>query len=118
VDTHASKELVFHYRPDKILIDADFLFDLPATEAYAKSGESVSAGIATKVFAAIMITSGSAVCQKRMIWYNFSAGDRKGYDESVKRIDKWDFDTMVPSHGDAIEGGGEEIFRKVFQWHL
>lgn len=67
VDAHANKELVFHYKPDKVLIEADFIFDLPATEAYSLSGESTSTGIATRIFAAIQNTSGSAIWQKRML---------------------------------------------------
>lgn len=40
VDGHVNRELVFLYRPDKILIEADLMFNLPAREQYSRVPES------------------------------------------------------------------------------
>merc|ERR1711964_861214 len=37
VPSHVNKELVFHHRPTRTLIQADLLFNLPATEQFSKA---------------------------------------------------------------------------------
>ena len=118
VYAHPNKELVFNYRPDKTLIEADLLFNLPATEQYSKSGESPNSGWPSKLFNSLNNTRGNAIWQRRLIYYALSAGNRPAFNASVDRINKWDFDRIIPCHGDVIESGGKGIFEKVMQWHL
>ncbi|KAL2062391.1 hypothetical protein VTL71DRAFT_6657 [Oculimacula yallundae] len=118
VDAHPNKELVFFHRPSKTLIEADLLFNLPATEQYSKSGDSAETGWVTKLFVGIQNTRGEATWQKRMLWYVFSKGDRGAFNESVARIDKWGFENLVPAHGDSLVGDGKGVWSKVMQWHL
>jgi len=118
VDAHPNKELVFFHKPSKTLIEADLMFNLPATEQYSKSGVDPTTGWATKIFAGLQNTKGDAKWQKRMLWYAFSSGDRSGFNASVQRINGWGFENIVPCHGDTILGEGKGIFEKVFQWHL
>ena len=118
VDAHANKELVFNHKPTKTLVEADLLFNLPATEQMSKTGVSATSGFFTRFFCSINGTQGSAIWQKRLIWYAISAADRKGYNESIGKIAKWDFDRIIPCHGDVIESGGKGIFEKVMGWHL
>lgn len=118
VPAHANKELVFNFRREKTLIEADLLMNLPAVEQYAKSSENPHTGMLTKLFNGGAGTTGSAlVWQRRMIWYGI-AQDRKSYGESVKRIAGWDFERIIPCHGDVIETGGKGVFRSVMQWFL
>lgn len=118
VSAHPNKELVFFNKPERTLIEADFLFNLPATEQFSKTKESPTAGILTRLFVRLNSTQGAALGQKRFLWWAISSRDRKSYNESVKRVDGWDFDRIVPCHGDVIETGGKGVFRKVMQWHL
>lgn len=118
VDAHPNKELVFFHKPSKTLIEADLMFNLPATEQYSKAGESSNTGIFTKIFGALQNTKGAATWQKRMLWYALSAGNREGFNSSIAKIAAWDFDTIVPCHGDTMIGDGKGIFQKVFEWHL
>lgn len=118
VSAHANKELVFCHHPTRTLIEADYMFNNPATEQFSKTGVDPSSGILSKLFGALTSTAGSAIAQQRMIWWGTSAGDRPSFARSTARIDKWDFDRIVPCHGDVIETGGKEVFRKVFRWHL
>jgi len=118
VDAHPNKELVFYYKPDKVLIEADYMFNLPATEQYSKTGEPANKGLLTKLFVSLQTTAGTAIWQKRMLWYLMSASDRPGYNASTKRISQWDFETIIPCHGDVIQADAKGIFRKVFEWHL
>ena len=118
VDGHANLELVFLYKPEKVLIEADLLFNLPATEQYSKvpEAERPSGGILGKVFEGVQSNEGEAKWLKRFNWY--LSKDRTSFNESMKRINEWDFVTMIPCHGDVLEGNGKETFRRVFDWHL
>lgn len=118
VGSHTNKELVFCHKPDRTLIQADMFFNLPATEQYSKTGLSATSGIFTKIFTGFQNTKGTATWQKRFIWYVASSGDRKGFARSARNIASWDFDRVIPCHGDVIENGGKGIFKKVMDWHL
>ncbi|KAJ9155270.1 Beta-lactamase-like protein [Pleurostoma richardsiae] len=120
VDAHPNKELVFFYRPDKILIEADLMFNLPANEQYSRvpAAQALQKGVAERIFGSLQTTAGEAKGMKRFMWYVFSAKDRKGFNASAKKINEWDFKTIIPCHGDTIEGNGKEIFEKIFEWHL
>lgn len=118
VSAHQNQELVFNHKPSKTLIEADLMFNLPATEQFSKSGVDAGSGYLTKLFCGINHTQGNATWQKRFIWYAISAGDRPGFNASVSRIAKWDFERLIPCHGDVIETGGKGIFEKIMGWHL
>jgi len=79
---------------------------------------SATAGMLTGWFVGLMSAEGSAVWQKRFNWYVASAMDRGGFNRSVRKIERFDFDRIIPCHGDVIESGGKGVFRKVFEWHL
>ena len=123
VDAHANKELVFNHRPTKTMIEADFIFNLPATEQHSRAGPNgtpldPTKGLLNKIMNGINHTKGNPVWQKRLLWYAISSSDRPGFNASVAKIDKWDFNAIIPCHGDVIESGGKGIFQKVMQWHL
>jgi len=118
VDGHANKELVFNFKAEKTLIEADLLFNLPATEQFSKTGLDAKSGILTKLFSALNSTSGAAMGQRRFIWYATSSGNRPSFNASIEKINGWDFDKIVPCHGDVIESDAKGIFQKVFAWHL
>ncbi|KAF2248411.1 hypothetical protein BU26DRAFT_520092 [Trematosphaeria pertusa] len=116
VYAHQNKELVFNHKSTKTLIQADLIFNYPPTEQFSKTGVSATSGILTKIFGALTNTRGNG--QKRLIWWGISSGDRMGYAKSVERIDKWDFERIIPCHGDVVETGGKGIFQKIMEWHL
>ncbi|KAF3768688.1 hypothetical protein M406DRAFT_92020 [Cryphonectria parasitica EP155] len=119
VDAHANKELVFLYKPEKVLIEADLMFNLPATEQYSRCPEAErKVGFPAKLFTSMQSTEGEAKGMKRFLWYGLSSRDRKGFNESIARIDAWDFETLVPCHGETIVGTARSTWSKVFEWHL
>lgn len=118
VGSHANKELVFCHKPDKTLIEADMMFNLPAREQFSRTGEDPTSGFLTKLFVGLQSTVGSATWQKRFLWYVASSSDRNSFNQSARKIASWDFDRIIPCHGDVIETGGKGIFKKVFDWHL
>lgn len=117
VDGHPSRELVFLHKPSRTLIEADLLFNLPATEQYSKSGQSPTSGLLTKIISPLMSAAPPATWQKRFAWHLLAA-DRKSFRESMQRIDQWDFDRLIPCHGDVIETGAKGVFRNIMEWFL
>lgn len=118
VHSHANKEIVFNHKPTRTLIEADLLFNLPAIEQHSKAGIDPSSGILTKIFSALTHTRGEAVGQRRFLWYMASKTDRAAFNESMARINAWDFERLIPCHGDVIEKDGKTTFQRVMKWHL
>ena len=118
VDAHPNGEFVVCYKPEGTLIEADLIWNLPAGEQYSRCGESATEGVLTRFFVGMLGLQGEAMAQKRLLWYGFSRGDRKGFGESMRRIRGWDFDRIIPCHGDVVETGGKGVFERVMEWHL
>ncbi|UPK91537.1 hypothetical protein LCI18_002472 [Fusarium solani-melongenae] len=119
VDGHANLEIVFLYKPERVVIQADLLFNLPPTEQYSKvpEAEVPQDGAIGKVFACVQNPRGDVKWLRRFNWY-VASKDKNSFNESMERIAQWDFVTMIPCHGDVMEGDGKEIFQNVFEWHL
>ncbi|KAF2999542.1 hypothetical protein E8E14_005751 [Neopestalotiopsis sp. 37M] len=120
MDSHTNKEIVLFFKPEKILIQADLMFNLPAIEQYSRvpEAERNSHGLINKLFNSVQSTEGEAKGTKRLLWYGLSAGDRPSFNKSIERINSWDFVTIIPCHGETMVGNGKPLFEKVFQWHL
>ncbi|KAK3298358.1 uncharacterized protein B0H64DRAFT_73337 [Chaetomium fimeti] len=117
---HPNREVVFLWKPEGVVVQADLVFNLPATEQYSRvpEAERPRLGVLGKVFSSFQTTAGDALGMKRFLWYVASRNDRAGFDESVARMARWEFDTIVPCHGETIVGDGKAVFEKVFAWHL
>ncbi|KAI5861075.1 hypothetical protein GGS23DRAFT_598952 [Durotheca rogersii] len=127
VAAHPNREIVLLYKPDRVLVEADLLFNLPAVEQYSRVPAAAAAPregalrrLANRIFEALNTTAGAARGTKRFLWYFIAGagGDRDAFNASVRRIASWDFDTIVPCHGETIEGRGKAVFEKMFEWHL
>lgn len=118
VHAHANKELVFNHKPTRTLIEADLVFNMPATEQYSKSGIDGTSGILTKLFSTFTHMRGEAMGQRRFLWYGVSSGDRKAFNASIAKINEWDFERLIPCHGNVIESGAKTRFQQVMKWHL
>lgn len=118
VSAHPNRELAFLYKPDRVLIQADLMFNLPPEEQYSRARDERTDGPLDRVFRAVARTEGDLTWTRRFMWYAMSRADREGFNASVGRIAKWDFDTVVPCHGETMVGDGKERFRRVFEWHL
>ncbi|KAH8662081.1 beta-lactamase-like protein [Xylariales sp. PMI_506] len=117
---HPNKEIVLFYKPEKILIQADLLFNLPCIEQYSRVPEAAknTHSILNKIFASLNSTSGDAKGLKRFLWYGVSSKNRTAFNASMQRIASWDFTTLIPCHGETLVDNGKEVFTKIFEWHL
>lgn len=117
VHAHVNKELVYYHKPSKTMIQADFIFNLPAYEQYSKSNEAATSGFLTKLFTALMNTKEDAIWQRRFLWYAAGQKDRAAFSDSAKRMKRWDIQRIIPSHGDVIESGAQGVFDKITLWY-
>ncbi|KZZ91626.1 hypothetical protein AAP_03332 [Ascosphaera apis ARSEF 7405] len=118
VNAHQNRELVFCHKPSRTLIEADLMFNLPAVEQYSKSPEDpAGSGAARLMNKAGCAASNCNNWQRRFLWY---AGirDHKSGKESIARISEWDFQRLIPCHGDVIEVAAKNVFLDVFKWFL
>ncbi|ERS99498.1 uncharacterized protein SPSK_03561 [Sporothrix schenckii 1099-18] len=120
MDMHPSKEIVLFYRPDNVLIQADLMFNLPANEQYQRVDPATrrNTNVLNRFFQAIMRTQGDIKWTRRFLWYFASSSDRVRFNEGIRVIDSWPFETIVPCHGETITKDAKTIFRRVFEWHL
>lgn len=114
---HANKELVFFHKPSKTMIEADLIFNLPATEQYSRTGIHPTSGVLTNIFNKIQNTQGSAIWQKRLTWHAL-AKDRKAFAQSAAAANRWDIQRIIPCHGDVIETNGKSVYQKMMSWFL
>ena len=118
VHGHGSRELVFLHRPTRTVIEADLLFNLPANEQYSKAEEGSTGNFLTRLVLPMLSTQAPAIGQRRFAWWILSSNDRHSFSQSVRRINQWDFDRLIPCHGDVIETGAKSIFQDVMAWFL
>lgn len=118
VAAHPNREIAFLYKPRGVLIQADLMFNLPPEEQYSRAKDERTNNLLDKIFRAVARTDGNLTWTRRFMWYAMSRADRPGFNASLRRIDGWNFDTIVPCHGETMVGDGKERFRRVFEWHL
>lgn len=118
IDSMDSHEIVLLHKPTRTVIEADLLFNVPATEQFSKSGQLPTSGLLTKLISPMFSTTYPATWQKRLAWYVLGAKDRASFAESLQRIHFWDFDRIIPCHGDVIESGAKDVFCTIFEWYL
>ncbi|KAJ5176672.1 uncharacterized protein N7482_002549 [Penicillium canariense] len=119
VHGHGSRELVFLHRPSRTVIEADLLFNLPSNEQYSKTADRNPLNFFTRILLPLLSTGSTpATGQRRFAWYVLSKHDRPAFTQSVNRIMRWDFDRLIPCHGDVIETGAKGVFQNVMAWFL
>jgi len=106
-----NKDVAFYHKASKTVIEADLLFNLPPKEQYSKSKESGTTWLPLVGH----IAPGTWV-HKQLI--GSLAKDIKVNSKDAKVVESWDFDTVIPCHGDVIEGNGKEAWRSTWKKYL
>lgn len=106
-----NKDVAFLHIPSKTLIEADLLFNLPATEQYSKTVKSGRIPI--------LGTGGfypGSWIHSKLIW-NMGL-DKEAMRRDARTVASWDFDRIIPCHGDVIETDGKKAWKEVFKSFL
>jgi len=104
-----NKDVAFNHVASRSLIVADLLFNLPATEQF-----SASKSYSNFPFANSFTPFTSA--HKRFLWS--ATKDKEAMKKDAKIVNGWDFDRIIPCHGNVIETGGKNAWTEAFKWHL
>ena len=111
-DGFINKDIAFLHVPSKTLIQADLLFNLPAHEQYSKSKE-----LASNFTSWFGTLSPDSKIHQRFV-YNLAATNKTSMAHSAYKVDQWDFDRIIPCHGDVIDTGGKEAWRKTYSLYF
>lgn len=103
-----NKDVAFCHHESKTMIEADLLFNFPATEQYSKSKESAHSWIP-------FVSSIGPFGRLHGLLTSSLAKDIKGNAPDAKAVAEWDFDTIIPCHGNVVEGNGKEAW--LAAWH-
>jgi glyoxylase-like metal-dependent hydrolase (beta-lactamase superfamily II) len=95
-------EQVFLHQATRTLLIADALFNVPAPTSLLARLVSWAADI-----------GGGAPRQSR--FGRMNVRDRAAFAASVEKVAAWDFDRIVPGHGDVIERDGQRVWREAFR---
>ncbi|KAM0792030.1 hypothetical protein ACM66B_006257 [Microbotryomycetes sp. NB124-2] len=104
--SHGNEDVAFLHTPTRTLIQADLMFNLPPTEQYSKSSKRSWFPVLSSQFTA------DGAGHKRLL--NLIAKDKTEYAKCAKAVAAWDFDKIIPCHGDVIESGGKGIWNNLY----
>lgn len=107
---HQNKDVAFFHPASKSLIEADLLFNLPPTEQYSKAKWSGNLPLLSK-----HLTPFGAL-HKRFVWG--TGVDKEAMKRDSRTVAGWDFDRIIPCHGDVIEQKGKQAWLEAFQYFL
>ncbi len=90
------------------------MFNLPANVQYAKSNASATS-LPTRLFTSLL-TPGSGIHQF-FLKHAFST-DATAMARDAKAVSMWNFDRIIPCHGDIVASGGKQLWLKAFAVYL
>ncbi|KAJ3487502.1 hypothetical protein NLI96_g3482 [Meripilus lineatus] len=105
-----NKDVAFFHPASKSLIEADLLFNLPPTEQYSKSNGSISFPRVSRLL------SPDGALGSRFSWW--LATDKASMRRDATTVANWDFDRIIPCHGDVIEKVGKSAWKSAFKSFL
>ena len=95
-------EVVFFHQDSRTLLVTDLFFNYPSTGGFwirlCRKLEGCDGKFAVARLIKLLVR------------------DRKALKSSCDRILQWDFDRIILTHGEVLESGGKEAFRRAVHW--
>ncbi|KAJ3558088.1 hypothetical protein NM688_g1125 [Phlebia brevispora] len=107
---HQNKDVAFFHPASKSLIEADLLFNLPPTEQYSKARWSGNLPFLSNHL------NPFGMIHKRFVWA--TGVDKDAMRRDARTVAGWDFNRIIPCHGDVIEERGKEAWNEAFKFFL
>jgi len=104
-----NKDIAFLHKPSKSLIQADLLMNLPAKEQYSKSKPP-------SALFNFNFGPSSSWLYPRLV--RSLGEDKEAMRRDAKIVSGWDFDRIIPCHGDVIETNGKAAWNAVYKYFL
>ncbi|TCD67126.1 hypothetical protein EIP91_000466 [Steccherinum ochraceum] len=105
-----NKDVAFFHPESKTMIQADLLMNLPPTEQYSKTSSSGRIPILGS-----LITPTSWLQKKMSGWLG---QDKEAMKRDVKTTLGWDFERIIPCHGDVIEKDAKAAWKSSYRVYL
>jgi len=100
-----NKDVAFFHPQSKSLIQADLLFNLPANEQFSKTRSPVFGSLKPSSWAHKKLIASLGVDQAAM-------------KRDAATVANWDFERIIPCHGDVIEKDGNTAWREAYKAFL
>ncbi|KAK0443727.1 hypothetical protein EV421DRAFT_507661 [Armillaria borealis] len=104
-----NKDVAFLHEPSKSMIQADLLLNLPGTEQYSKSDTSGKVPI-------IGSLGPQSWLHPRFTWT--MGTDKEAMKKTANTVDGWDFQRIIPCHGDVIEKDAKQAWKDAYKFFL
>lgn len=118
VTASSNQDIVFFHKPTRTLIQADLLLNLPSKEQFSKVPGGDTTGFLGRKAESAFSAEGDMLWQKRALWYGVGSKKRESFTDSMRIIQRWDFDRIIPCHGDTIETNGKDVWAKLTEWFI
>ncbi|KAJ7698660.1 hypothetical protein B0H17DRAFT_1196759 [Mycena rosella] len=104
-----NRDVAFFHPASATMIEADLLLNLPCTEQYSKTTSSGAIPFMGSL--------------KPSSWLHGKISANMGDDQAamkrdVKTVADWDFQRIIPCHGDVIETGGKQAWLDAYKSYL
>jgi len=101
-----NKDVAFYHPESKTMIEADLMFNLPAKEQYSKSKSSGGLPFFKDLgpFSWAHAKMLSGLCD-----------DKEAMKRDAKTVAGWNFERIIPCHGDVIETNAKEAWRTLYK---
>lgn len=106
---YANKDVAFYHPQSKTMIEADLLFNLPPTEQYSKSNTSGKIPL---------IGNFTPYSWAHRRFVSSMGVDKEIMRRDAKTVANWDFERIIPCHGDVIEKDGNRAWREAYKVFL
>lgn len=101
-----NKDVAFLHVASKSLIEADLLLNLPAKEQYSKCSSWIpQATLKPNSWAHLKVLQGLAI-------------DIEAMKRDARKVASWDFERIIPCHGDVIERDGNKAWREAYKFFI
>lgn len=97
-------ETVFYHRPSRTLVLTDIAFNFDQSS-------SLGAQLAARVV-------GSYNSLKPTLLEKWGTRDKAQVEASVRQVLAWDFERVIPAHGNIVETDGKAAFQAGYEWFL
>lgn len=120
--TFANKDVVFLHKASRSLIVADLIFNLPGNEQYASTPKGKPTSPIPFLVSFAKYLQPYSGLHASFLWLAGSASGqgsaqdkRSQFAKDAAAVASWDFDRIIPCHGDVVDGKGREAWLSAFK---
>ncbi|KAL0955753.1 hypothetical protein HGRIS_001968 [Hohenbuehelia grisea] len=106
---YANRDVAWLHVTSKTLVQADLLFNLPGNEQYSKVNKFPKVPLIGKL-------DPYGGLHKKLVWGQGT--DKEAMRRDAKTVSAWDFERIIPCHGDVIEKEAKKAWDEAYSKYL